>query len=60
MDRGLKQFIEGYLVAGSGPRGEHAIDSEKAENGGQHVLTCFLKNCTTPRVGLMVYVNDIG
>jgi protein subunit release factor B len=37
MDGDLNQFIDAYLIAGSGTRGQNAIDSEKAENGGRHV-----------------------
>jgi hypothetical protein len=36
MDGYIKQFIDAYLVAGSGMRRRNAVDSETAENVGQH------------------------
>jgi len=59
MDGYIKQFIDAYLVAGSGMRRRNAVDSETAENVRQLVLTCSPKS-VPPQGKLMVYVNDIG
>ena len=60
MDGYIKQFIDAYLVAGSGMRRRNAVDSETAENVRQLVLTCSPKSVPPQEVNLWYMSMTLG